>query len=228
MSSSINKIDNKTTIHKPLNRELIFSTAVKIADEKGIKSVTMREIASRLNVEAMSLYNHISNKDDILDGMVDFIIDQFNLPKENTHWREAMKQRAISAHNLFNLHPWVPPLLDSRESSGPTRLHYFEWVLSTLVQAGFSLIGAARAFSLIDSYIYGFSIQQMNSLSKEESKSKEEMASEILKFIPEEKYPTLHKMTKTTIINGYDIEADFSFNLDLILDGLERTLKTAK
>ena len=207
----------------PLNRNRIFSTAVEVADKDGVGAVTMREVAKRLEVEAMSLYNHIANKDDILDGMIDQVIEQFDLPEGLESWREAMRRRAVSAHRIFSLHPWAPPLLDSRKSSGPARLRYFDWVLGTLIHAGFSLEGAVRAFSLLDSYIYGFSIQQFN-LSAGSDAPPEEMAKAILEYIPIEKYPNLHRMAVHSMEAGYDAKADFAFGLDIILDGLERIL----
>ena len=152
----------KTTPRLPLNRNQVLAAAVEIADERGIGAVTMREVASRLGVEAMSLYNHVANKDDILDGMVDLMIEQVELPSDAEGWREAMRCRAVRAHQVFGRHPWVPMLVDSRETSGPSRMLYLDWVLGTLMKAGFSLDGAARAFSLLDSYIYGFGIQQFN------------------------------------------------------------------
>jgi AcrR family transcriptional regulator len=208
----------------PLNRDRIFTAAIEIADQSGVSSVTMREVSSRLHVEAMSLYNHVANKDDILDGMVDLVIDQFDLPEDTDDWREAMRRRAVSAHRLFQLHPWVPPLLDSRKSSGPSRLRYYEWVLGTLFKAGFSIEGAGRAFSLLDSYIYGFSIQLSNTLPDGEATA-EEMAAAMLESIPAEKYPNLFQMTINSMKTGYDVEADFAFGLGIILDGLERILK---
>ena len=220
MVEKIQSGDKTSRTRLPLNRERIFAAAVEIADERGVGAVTMREVASRLDVEAMSLYNHVANKDDILDGMVDVVIDQFDLPADTGHWREAMRRRAISAHQLFGLHPWVPPLLDSRKSSGPSRLRYFEWVLGTLFQAGFSLTGAGRAFSLLDSYIYGFSIQQLNAKADGEA-SPEEMATALMQAIPADTYPNLYRMTLNSMQTGYDAEADFAFGLELILDGLE-------
>ena len=133
---------------------------MEIADERGVGAVTMREVASRLGVKAMSLYNHVANKGDILDGMIDVVVEQVNLPADAEQWREAMRCRAVSAHEVFGRHPWAPMLIDSRESSGPSRLRYFDWVLGTLINVGFSAEGAARAFSLLDSYVYGFGIQQ--------------------------------------------------------------------
>ncbi len=207
----------------PLNRERILAVAVEIADERGVGAVTMREVASRLGVEAMSLYNHVANKDDILDGMVDVVIEQFDLPADAGDWQEAMRRRAVSAHEVFGLHPWAPMLMDSRESSGPSRLRYFDWVLGTLVEAGFSLEAAARAFSLLDSYVYGFGIQQFN-MGAADDASTEEMAEAILAYIPAEEYPYLHRMASQAMAEGYDAAADFDFGLEIILDGLERVL----
>lgn len=208
----------------PLNRNRIFAAAVEIADERGTNAVTMREVASRLDVEAMSLYNHVANKEDILDGMVDLVIEKFDLPENLDNWREAMRLRAVSAHRIFGLHPWAPPLLDSRKSSGPSRLRYFEWVLGTLSKAGFSIGGALRAFSLLDSYIYGFGIQQFN-VAVEDDVSAEKMAEAFLEAIPADTYPNLRRMALHSMQTGYDPEADFAFGLEIILDGLERILK---
>jgi AcrR family transcriptional regulator len=205
----------------PLNRDRILAAAVEIADERGVGAVTMREVASTLGVEAMSLYNHVANKDDILDGMVDLVVQQVDLPEDVDDWREAMRRRAVSAHEVFGRHPWAPLLLDSRESSGPAGLRYFDWVLGTLLRAGFSMDDAPRVFSLLDSYIYGFGIQQFN-FSAGSDTSPEERAEAILAFIPPEQYPYLHRMASHAMQVGYDAEADFEFGLGIILDGLER------
>ena len=140
----------------------MLGAAVVLADEDGIESLTMRELGLRLGVEAMSLYNHVANKDDILDGMVDLVVSEIDLPSDAVDWKEAMRRRAISAQAVFSRHPWASGLIDSRESSGPARLRYFDWVVGTLRRAGFTLEMAARAFSLLDSYIYGFGRQQLN------------------------------------------------------------------
>jgi len=208
----------------PLNRDRVLAAAIEVADERGVGAITMREVASRLGVEAMSLYNHVASKDDILDGMVDLIVEQIDLPADVDHWREAMRRRAVSAHDVFGGHPWLPVLLDSRESSGPAGLRYFDWVLGTLFHAGFSMDNAMRAFSLLDSYIYGFGIQQFN-YSAESDASPEERAEMILAYIPPDQYPHLHRMASYAMQSGYDAEADFAFGLEIILDGLERILE---
>ncbi len=227
MAKQTPKGAEQTAPRPPLNRDRILAAAVQIADERGVGAVTMREVASRLGVEAMSLYNHVANKDDILDGMADFVAEQFDLPEDVNSWREAMRRRALSAHEVFGRHPWAPMLFDSRESSGPARLHYFDWVLGKLMTAGFSVDGAARAFSLLDSYIYGFGMQQFN-FSGDSEAAPEEMAEAILEYIPVETYPYLHRMASHAMQVGYDAEADFDFGLEIILDGLERILDESR
>ncbi len=207
----------------PLNRAQVLAAAIRIADEHGVGAVTMRAVASELGVEAMSLYNHVANKDDILDGMLDLVIEEIELPADVTGWREAMRQRALAAHEVFGRHPWVPVLLDSRGSPGPAGLRYFEWVLGTLMQAGFSIDDAQRVFSVLDSYIYGFGIQEFNFSALSEL-SAEERAAAILGYVPPDEYPHLHRMASRAAEVGYDAEADFAFGLEVILDGLERML----
>ena len=213
--------DKKLAARTPLSRERILNAAVAIADERGVAAVTMREVASALSVEAMSLYNHVSNKESLLDGMVDLVIEEIDLPQGLTAWREAMRRRAVSAREVFDRHPWLPLLLDSRQSSGPARLHYYDWVLGILIEAGFSLDGAAGAFSLLDSYIYGFGIQASN-LSGADDMTPEERTEAFRAAIPAEQYPYLNQMTMHAMETGYDPEADFNFGLALVLDGLER------
>jgi AcrR family transcriptional regulator len=211
----------------PLTRERVLRAAVALADEAGIDSLTMRELGLRLGVEAMSLYNHAANKDDILDGMVDLVVGEIALPADPADWKEAMRQRAISARAVFSLHPWASVLMDSRQSSGPARLHYFDWVVGTLRRAGFSLELAARAFSLVDSYIYGFGRQQLNMAVG--GATPEETTEAFLRAIPADEYPYLRQMViGYAMENGYDDSADFEFGLDLILGGLERLLERAE
>ena len=184
----------------------------------------MRELGQRLGVEAMSLYNHVANKDDILDGMVDLVVSEIDLPSDTVDWKEAMRRRATSAQAVFARHPWASALIDSRQSSGPARLRYFDWVVGTLRRAGFSLEMSARAFSILDSYIYGFGRQQLN-ISAGSDMPPEEMAEAFLHAIPADEYPYLREMVVDyALTSGNDEGADFDFGISLILDGLERLL----
>ena len=208
----------------PLNRERVLRAALALADENGIESLTMRELGLRLGVEAMSLYNHVANKDEILDGMIDLVVSEIDLPSDTVGWKEAMRRRAISAQSVFFRHPWASGLIDSRESSGPARLRYFDWVLGTLRRAGFPLELTARAFSVLDSYIYGFGRQQLN-MSAGSGAEPEETAEAFLRAVPADKYPYLRQMiVEHAMQSGYDDTADFEFGLDLVLDGLQGLL----
>jgi AcrR family transcriptional regulator len=202
----------------------VLRAAVALADEDGIESLTMRELGLRVGVEAMSLYNHVANKDDILDGMVDLVVGEIDLPSDAVDWKEAMRARAISAQAVFARHPWASALIDSRESSGPARLRYFDWVLGTLRRAGFTLEMTAHAFSVLDSYIYGFGRQQLNMSAGPDVKP-EEIAEAFLQAIPADEYPHLRETVVEYAMNAdHDEGADFEFGLDLILDGLQRLL----
>jgi AcrR family transcriptional regulator len=207
---------------EPLSRERVLGAAVQLADESGIEALSMRKLGLRLGVEAMSLYNHVAGKDDLLDGVVDLVVSEIELPADAVGWKEAMRRRAISAQTVFSRHPWASTLIDSRESSGPARLRYFDWVLGTLRRAGFTLEMAARAFVVLDSYVYGFGRQQLNS-SAAGDLSPEQMAEAFLTALPADEYPYLREIVvEHAMKSGYDETADFEFGLDLILDGLER------
>ena len=155
------------------------------------------------------------------------MVSEIDLPAEAADWKEAMRRRAISAQAVFSRHPWASGLIDSRESSGPARLRYFDWVIGTLRRAGFTLERAVRAFSLLDSYVYGFGRQQLN-VSMPPGIKPEEMAGAFLQAIPADQYPYLREMVVDHAMTvGYDESADFEFGLDLILDGLQRLLDRA-
>ena len=211
----------------PLSRERVLRAALDLADESGLDALTMRELGTRLGVEAMSLYNHVANKDDVLDGILDLVVSEIDLPSGDVDWRLAMRRRAASARAAFGRHPWASALIDSRESSGPGRMHYFDWVIGTLRRSGFSVELAVHAFSLIDSYIYGFGRQQLNMAAGEGTA--EESAEAILSAIPANEFPYLAEViTDFMLTVGYDESADFDFGLGLILDGLERARDSAR
>jgi AcrR family transcriptional regulator len=207
----------------PLSRERVLRAALDLADERGIGSLTMRELGQRLGVEAMSLYTHVANKDDILDGIIDLVVTEIDLPSGDVDWRQAMRRRAASARHVFARHPWASALIDSRQSSGPERMRYFDWVIGTLRRAGFSVELALHAFSAIDSYVYGFGRQQLN-ISAGQAGS-QEAAEAFLAAVPGGQFPYLAEViTQYILLTGYDESADFEFGLGLILDSLERVL----
>ena len=205
----------------PLSRERVLGAALVIADTGGIDSLSMRKLGEELGVEAMSLYNHVANKDDILDGIVDLVFSEIALPSDGADWKPAMRRRAISAHEALLRHPWAPSLMQSRTKPGPSTLRHHDSVLGRFRTAGFTLVMAAHAVSIIDGYVYGFALQQIN-LPLQSREQVAEVGQDILRQLAGE-YPHLAEMiTKHAMKPGYDYAKEFEFGLDLILDGLER------
>jgi len=199
----------------------VLRAAVALADAGGIDSLSMRKLGDDLGVEAMSLYNHVANKDDVLDGIVDLVFSEIDLPSERADWKSAMRRRALSAHEALLRHPWAPSLMQSRTKPGPATLRHHDSVLGSLRNAGFALVMAAHAISVIDGYIYGFALQQIN-LPLQSREQVAEVGENILRQLSGE-YPHLAEMiTEHAMKPGYDYAQEFEFGLDLILDGLER------
>jgi AcrR family transcriptional regulator len=206
----------------PLSRERVLRAAVALADRSGIEALTMRRLAQELGVEAMSLYNHIANKDDILDGIIDLVFDEIELPTGEAGWKPAMRQRAISARQALHRHPWATGLMESRRTPGPANIGHHDAVLGILRNAGFPIELAAHAYSLLDSYIYGFALQEA-SLPFQTPQETAEVAQEIMAAFPADAYPHLAEIaTEHALRPGYDYGDEFLYGLDLILDGLER------
>jgi AcrR family transcriptional regulator len=214
--------DPTATTRAPLSRERVLRTALRLADSGGIESLTMRRVGQELQVEAMSLYNHVANKDDILDGIVDLVFSEIALPSGPADWKATMRRRGISARDVLLRHPWATSLMQSRTRPGQATLRHHDSVIGSLRAAGFTIEMAAHAFSVMDGYIYGFALQQIN-LPYDSSEEGAEVAASMLQLVPAEEYPHLAEMfTQHAMKPGYDYGKEFEFGLDLILDGLER------
>jgi AcrR family transcriptional regulator len=208
--------------HDRLTREGILDAAIALADRDGIASLSMRKLGEAVGVEAMSLYNHVANKSDLLDGMVDVVFSEIDMPPDAVDWKAAMRRRAISARAVLARHRWAIGLMESRTSPGPATLRHHDTVLGTLRRGGFSVEMAAHAFSVLDSYIYGFALQEA-SLPFEVGAETAALAEEILARAPADEYPNLTELTVEHVLKpGYDYGDEFEFGLDLILDGLEQ------
>lgn len=180
----------------------------------------MRKLATALKVEAMSLYNHVANKDELLDGMVDAVIGEIARPLPGSDWKAALRARATSALVVMTAHPWAPMLVISRINAGPNMLGYVDATLGTLREAGLSWHEADRAWNAMDNYIYGFAIQQQNyPVNPDEYPS---AAAAYLPMLPVTVYPHMHELTARVANGSHDGTLDFAFGLELILDGLER------
>ena len=184
----------------------------------------MRNLAKELGVEAMSLYNHVANKDDLLDGMIDLVFSEIDPPPTDVDWKAAMRKRAVSTREALNRHRWAIGLMEGRSSHGPANLSLHNAVLGCLRAAGFSLEMTVHAYSLQDSYIYGFALQERDMSSE----SADDFAAEAQRQIHEYQavladYPHLVEVVGGYVAKaGYDYATEFLFGLDLILDGLDR------
>jgi AcrR family transcriptional regulator len=211
----------------PLSRERVLQAAVALADESGSESLSMRKLGEAVGVEAMSLYHHVTNRDDLLDGMIDVVFGEIDLPAGSEHWKTAMRQRAISARRVLSRHGWAIRFMESRTSPGPAALRHHDAVLGCLRNAGFSIALSAHAFSVLDSYSYGFALQE-RSLPFSTPEETGQFAEAVLARFPTDAYPYLAElMTEHVVGPGYDHGNEFEFGLDLILDGLERTSNRA-
>jgi AcrR family transcriptional regulator len=217
-----------TKPRSPLSRERVLLAAVALADEHGIASLSMRRLGDVLGVEAMSLYNHVANKDELLDGMVDLVFGEIDLPVGGADWKTAMRERAQSARQALGRHPWVIVLMSTRTSPGPATLRHHDAVIGTLRAAGFSVALTAHAFSALDSYIYGFALQEATLPLGDTEEETAEVAQMMMAQVPADEYPHLTEFSVEHILQpGYDYGDEFEFGLDLILDGLEKTREAA-
>jgi len=204
----------------PLDRTKVLRAALQMTDKGGIESLSMRKLAQALKVEAMSLYNHVANKEDILDGLVELVVSEIDLPAIGGDWRAVMRRRAISAHAVLMRHPWATLLFVSRFHIGPNMLRYVDATLGCLRAAGFSYPMADHAWNAVDAYIYGFTLQKLNfPLDPAEYAA---AAQQFLHMIPVDQFPSLNGLSQEVIAGRHDGIHALELGLDLILDGLER------
>ena len=211
----------------PLTRQRVLRAAVALADRGGVGALSMRKLAQELGVEAMSLYHHVANKDDILDGIVDVVFGEIELPTGEAGWEAAMRRRSVSAREALLRHPWATGLMESRRTPGPANIRHHDAVLGVLRNAGFPVELAAHAYSLLDSYIYGFALQEA-SLPFHTPEETAEVAQEIMSVFPADDYPHLAEIATEHVLQpGYDYGDEFLYGLDLILAGLARARAAA-
>ena len=204
-----------------LNRDRVLRAAVALADQGGISSLSMRKLGEALGVEAMSLYNHVASKGDLLDGMIDIVFGEIDLPSGEGDWRAAMRRRAISARQVLRRHPWAIGLMESRTTPGPATLRHHDAVLGSLRRGGFSVELTAHAYSLLDSYIYGFALNEA-SLPFGTGEEAARVAQEISAQFASGQYPYLTEMAVAHVVRpGYEYADEFETGLDLILDSLQ-------
>jgi AcrR family transcriptional regulator len=208
----------------PLTRERVLRAAVAMADEGGFESLSMRKLAKELGVEAMSLYNHVAHKEDLLDGMVDLVFAEIEPPSAGGDWKAEMRKRAVATREALGRHRWAVGLMEGRTNHGPANLGLHDAVLGCLRAAGFSVEMTVHAYSVQDAYIYGFALQDVDMAPA----SAEEFAAEAQRQAQayQAEWADLPHLVEVVgghvATAGYDPAGEFLFGLDLILDGLDR------
>ena len=204
-----------------LSRERVLLGAVAVADAGGLDSLTIRSLAQSLGVKPMSVYHYVANKDEILDGIIDLVFDEIDLPAAGGDWRAEIRKRASSARRALRAHPWAIGLMESRTSPGPATLRHHDAVIATLRGAGFSPALTAHAYALLDSYVYGFALQETG-LPFEGADTVADVAEPMMEQFSSGDYPHLVEMAATHYLQpGYDFGDEFEWGLKLILDALE-------
>lgn len=220
---------------KPLSRELVLEAAIEVADEGGLEAVTMRRLADKLGVEAMSLYYHVNNKEAILDGVVDALLAEiegevgdFEAPPSGEDWKRSVRDRVLTSRSVMLRHPWAPQLLETRTTISPPMLRYFNSLLGLMRAGGFSHDLGHHALHALGSRALGFSQELFNPGARAERV--ERNTSDMLGLLAEN-LPHLSGMLSEiahddpdSTIGWCDDQAEFEFGLDLILDGLEAKL----
>jgi AcrR family transcriptional regulator len=216
----------------PLSRDRVLGAAVKLADDAGIESVTMRKLAGELGVEAMSLYYHVANKEELLDGMVDAIVGEieedcggFAVP-EGVNWKEALRKRILTARAVMLRHRWAPGVLETRTNMSASMVRYFDTLLGIMVEAGFSYGLGHNAMHALGSRALGFNQELFVPADQGQEDQNDEMLAQMadqLPYIVGMMQEIAHD-DPDSMLGWCDDQTEFEFGLDLILDGLDRLM----
>lgn len=201
-----------------VSRDQVLDAALAVADEGGLAAITMASVGARLGVEAMSLYRHIGNKERMLDGLVDRVFAEIEVPREAEGWRDAMRRRAISAQAALRRHPWAIGLMESRAQPGPATLAHHDANVGVLLDAGFTGRETIRIYNLIDSYVYGFALQEATlpfSTTEEMASLSEQMLAAVA-----DAYPHLGAVQRELVGSRFVYADEFEAGLEIILAAL--------
>jgi AcrR family transcriptional regulator len=218
----IARLGNTGAERRPqLTRERVVEAGIELADREGIESISMRRLAQELGVEAMSLYTHVRNKDDLLDGMVDAVIGKIPTSADGDDWKASLRQMVLAARRVVLAHPWAPHLIESRTTPGPATLRYINTVLGVLREGGFTVAQAHHAVHILGSRGLGFTQELFDDSGDLEPEAAASLASELGATLPYVAEMAL-AVTHGGALGRCDDEIEFEFALDFILDGLDR------
>ena len=206
----------------PLTRERVLRAAVELADRDGIEALSMRKLGQELGVEAMALYRHVRNKDDLLDGLVETVVGEIELPYPSRDWMAAMRALVMSSRQVMLSHPWAPRVIIDRPTVGPATLRHIDAVLGILSAGGFAIDMAHHALHVLGSRILGFTQDPFNDTEdvRPEPDVAVRRARELAAVFPHVGELAL-AATHEGALGGCDDDVEFAFGLDLILEGLE-------
>lgn len=206
----------------PLSRDRVLRAGLDLADGSGVETVTMRRLGEELGFEAMSLYRHVANKNDLLDGMLDLVLAEWQLPAGQDDWMEAVRTSALSVHDALHRHRWAARLLMTGSHLRPARLRYMECLLGRLRDAGFDAETTYHVYHLLDGYIFGFSLW---AIAYTTIPVDAEVVSRLMQTIPWDEYAHLAEHRDQHMSDGPHREVSaFEIGLDFILDGLNERL----
>jgi AcrR family transcriptional regulator len=209
-----------TEARTPLSRDRVLHAALDLADASGVETVTMRRLGEELGFEAMSLYRHVANKNDLLDGMLDLVLAEWQLPDDQGDWIQAIRTSALSVHDALRRHRWAAQLLMTGSHIRPARLRYMERLLGRLRDAGFDAETTYHVYHLLDGYIFGFSLWE---IAYTTIPLDAETVSRLMQTIPWDEYAHLAEHRDQHMNDGPHREVSaFEVGLDLILDGLKK------
>jgi AcrR family transcriptional regulator len=215
----------------PLSKDRVLAAAIGVADQGGIESLTMRKLAQELGVEAMSLYYHVSNKDQVLDGVVDVVVTEINaavsridMPVAGEDWKPAMRTRILAAREILLRHPWVPEVIEARTTMSPSIMGYFEGLLGVFRSGGFSYDLAHHAMHALGSRAIGFSQELFEPDNADQGEVSSAMFEQMASRLPNlvGMMSEISHNDPDSTLGWCDDQTEFEFGLDLILDGLDR------
>jgi AcrR family transcriptional regulator len=217
-------IDAGPETRVPLTRERVLRTAVSLADQGGIESLSMRKLAQALDVVPMALYRHFANKDELLNGLVDLVVGEIDPPLRDADWKTAIRERILSARRALLRHPWASKVIESRTSPTPVVLEYMDSMIGLFRTGDFSLDLTHHALHAMGSRIFGFTQEVFNDTSDADPEMDAEMFGAMAGTYPYifEIFTTISHDDTSTVGTGCDDQFEFEFALDLMLDGLEK------
>ncbi|WP_241236979.1 TetR/AcrR family transcriptional regulator [Georgenia faecalis] len=215
---------NRASGHAPLTRERVLRAAISQADTVGLEGLSMRGLAGVLKVAPMALYRHVANREDLIDAMIDVVFGEVVLPSGGADWKTAMRERGLSMRDVLTRHPWAIGLMESRRHPGQANLRHHDAVIGKLRSARFDVAMVAHAYSLLDSYIYGFAMTQVR-MAVETPADMTAMAKDMFEPFPLNEYPNLAEFVNDHVMTaGYQYVDEYGYGLDRVLDAIERAL----